>query len=152
MSALDRQRPLASLSAQRPLSGVKRKFELNFPRQKCVWPLLRYSGPSFHQISSDSNYRFRPMLLKKSVLDQPQNSREFFGPSPRRSLAMLQPLRRSWVDFHMTTTTPSYKEYEKSIRTQIKTRRRQEPTFSTPLADSGPSFRVISSSLNDRFR
>jgi len=30
------------------------------------------------------------MLLKKSVLDQPQNSREFFAPGPRRSLAMLQ--------------------------------------------------------------
>jgi hypothetical protein len=77
--------------------------------------------------------------LKKSVLNQPQNSRDFFAPGPRRSLAMLQPLRRSWVDFHMTTTTPSYEEYKKSIRTQIKTRPRQEPTFSTALGESGHS-------------
>ncbi len=78
------------------------------------------------------------MLLINSVSHQPQNSREFFAPDPRRSLAGLQPLRRSWVDFHMTTTSPSYKEYKKSIRTQIKTRRRQEPTFSTAYGFKQP--------------
>jgi hypothetical protein len=87
------------------------------------------------------------MVLKKSVLHQPQNSREFFAPGPRSSLAMLQPLRRSWVDFHMTTTTPSYKEYKKSIRTQIKTRPRQKPTFSTPLAESGLLFQRFAENL-----
>jgi len=84
--------------------------------------------------------RLWPMLLKKPVLHQPQNSREFFAPGPRSPLAMLQPLRRSWVDFHMTTTTPSYKEYKKSIRTQIKTRPPQEPTLSTALTQSSRLF------------
>ncbi len=105
------------------------------------------SGRSICWKLAEIGGRFRPMLLKKSVLHQPQNSHEFFAPGPRRSLPMLQPLRRSWVDFHMTTTTPSYKEYKKSIRTQIKTRPRQEPTFSTALARSGRSSRTNSPSL-----
>ena len=61
-------------AAQGPLSGVKRKFELNFLQPKCVWPLLRYSGPSFHYISSDSNYRSRPRLCENSATDSPQKS------------------------------------------------------------------------------
>ncbi len=43
------------------------------------------------------------------------------------------------------------KEYSKSIRTQIKTRPRQEPTFSTALAESCLSHQRFSSRLNDHF-
>jgi len=46
-------------------------------------------------------------------------------------------LRRSWVDFHMLSTTPSYLQYAMSLKSKMKSSLISKQSFSTQSAISG---------------
>ena len=81
----------------------------------------------------------RRILLKNSVLRLRENSCKFFLAGLRVSQLRFELPRRSGADFHVLTTTLSYLEYEKTVKSQIKLSYSQNQSFSTESVSSGPS-------------
>jgi hypothetical protein len=73
----------------------------------------------------------RPIVLKNSVLRLPENSCEFLVAGTLNSQMRFQGLRRSWADFHVLSTTPSYLEYEMPLKSQMNSPLFSEQSFST---------------------
>ena len=83
-------------------------------------------------------YRARDAKLDRDVAIKmlPAELAQDPGRLDRFEREAFQLLRRSWADFHMLSTTPTYLEYENGRKSQLKSRLFSKQSFSSLSAAS----------------
>ena len=107
-----------------------------FSKTKTRTSAFPESGRSDTQKTAEMKVRFRPILLKNSVLRLLEYSKEFLSHLARKSQINCAVLCCVRPDFHATSATPSYIHYAMPLKSQMKSPLISKRSFSTVSANS----------------